>query len=553
MKNIKLETVGMITSPGRLTRPTAAAAAGLLAVLAGLAAPVSRADDPDISALQQQLQSLQRQIDALKAQRAGAPLPTGAAPAASGSTAVPVQTASGGSTPTTVSPGPATGSGPSFNAGPTKVTLGGFVELMVVNRSRNEAADWASNFNTSIPFRQSHNYDLSEFHLTERQSRLQALVEGPFDPNYAVEGYVESDFGGATANGNNNQSTSFAPRVRHFYADYSDKNNGWYLLFGQTWSLVTAEKVGMSPRNENIPLTIDGQYVPGFDWLRIPQVRLVKKVGDFLNFGVTAENPAAQISSSTSDGAPAISVYDVSAGASNAFLTTNNITTDYLPDVVAKVALDPGYGHYEAFGLARFFRSRYIATGAQTNEFRTGDGIGGSFLVPVVPHLIDLQGSFIWGRGVGRYGSSGLPDVTVNPLNGALEPIRGYHALVGVIVRPAPAWTFFAYGGTERDDETTFIVTSGAHTYGYGYGNPLFDNSGCNTEGSGAVCTGNTRAITSETVGGWWKFYRGNLGNAQFGATWTFVRRDTFSGIGGDPSTNINIVLASFRYYPFQN
>ena len=553
MENIKLHIVEATRVRGHRSKPSTAVAAGVLALLSGLTAPASRADDTDISALQQQLQSLQRQIDALKAQRAGQPPTASGTASAPGAGAVPVQTASGGSQPALVSPGPATGSGPSFNAGPAKVTLGGFVELMVVNRSRNEAADWASNFNTSIPFRQSHNYDLSEFHLTERQSRLQALVEGPFDPNYAVEGYVETDFGGATANGNNNQSTSFAPRVRHFYADYADKNNGWYLLFGQTWSLVTAEKTGMSPRNENIPLTIDGQYVPGFDWARVPQIRLVKKVGDFLNFGVTAENPAAQISSSTSTGAPAIAVYDVSSGASSAFLTTNNITTDYLPDVVAKVALDPGFGHYEAFGVARWFRSRYTVAGAQTNEFRTGDGIGGSFLLPIVPRLIDVQGSFIWGKGVGRYGSSGLPDVTVNPFSGALEPIRGYHALVGVIVRPAPAWTFYGYGGTERDDETAYLVTSGTHTYGYGYGSPLFDNSGCNTEGSSGVCTGNTRAITSETVGGWWKFYRGTLGNAQFGASWTYVRRNTFSGIGGDPSTNINIIMGSFRYYPFQN
>jgi hypothetical protein len=56
----------------------------------------------------------------------------------------------------------------------------------------------------------------------------------------------------------------------------------------------------------------------------------------------------------------------------------------------------------------------------------------------------------------------------------------------------------------------------------------------------------------SGTIGGWWKFYSGTLGNAQVGITDTYIKREIFSGVGGDPNTNINIALVSFRYYPFQ-
>ncbi len=274
-----------------------------------------------------------------------------------------------------------TGTAPSFYAGPIKVTLSGFVELIALDRNRNEADDWASNFNTGIPFPNSHNYDLSEFRFTERQSRIAALAEGPANATYATEAYVETDFGGASTNGNNNQSSSFSPRVRHFYADLRNLQQGWYFLFGQTWSLLTAEKSGMLPRNEDIPLTIDGQYVPGFDWLRIPQIRFVKSFGSTLSFGLSAENPAAQVSANTT--APAASnldnnVYYTTAGAGNAYAPTTNITTDYLPDVLAKVALDPGWGHYEVFGLARWFRSRYTLTGAENNQTTHGYGIGGN-------------------------------------------------------------------------------------------------------------------------------------------------------------------------------
>ena len=44
-------------------------------------------------------------------------------------------------------------------------------------------------------------------------------------------------------------------------------------------------------------------------------------------------------------------------------------------------------------------------------------------------------------------------------------------------------------------------------------------------------------------IGGWWKFYQGWLGNGQVGISDTWIKREIFSGVGGDPSTNINITL----------
>jgi hypothetical protein len=112
-------------------------------------------------------------------------------------------------------------------------------------------------------------------------------------------------------------------------------------------------------------------------------------------------------------------------------------------------------------------------------------------------------------------------------------------------------WTFFGYVGEEQVSKKDFSVSAGGKTYGYGYGNALFDNGGCETEGVGS-CAANTSRIVSGTVGGWWKFYQGWLGNGQIGLTDTWIKREIFSGIGGDPNTNINITMVSFRYYPFQ-
>lgn len=522
----------------------AAAVATALGVFSVPAAFAQTASPADLQNLQDQVQKLQREVDRLKAQSGNTPAqPQAPSPLVSSPKA---------------SSQAATAPSPSFLAGPVKVTFGGFVELMVINRSRNESADWASNFNTAIPFPNSHQYYLSEFHLTERQSRLQALFQGPDSDTWGTETYVEGDFGGAGGTANNNESGSFSPRVRHFYADVTYKPYGANLLFGQTWSLITGNKQGIVARGENIPLTIDGQYIPGFDWLRVSQIRFTQKLNDMVTWAASVENPAVLVTTGATTGAPALGTIFNNPGASNSFtppngaaFAPNNVTLDWLPDFVGKVAIDPGFGHYEAFVTERFFRSRNITPGAQGNVKTNATGFGGSMILPVVPKIVDFQASVIAGRGVGRYGSAQLPDATINPFTLGVEPLRGFSALAGLNFRPAPMWTFYAYVGEEQVSKKDFYVTAGTKTYGYGYGNRLFDNAGCETEGIG-TCAANTSRIVSGAVGGWWKFYQGWLGNAQVGLSETWIKREIFSGVGGDPNTNINIALASFRYYPFQ-
>jgi hypothetical protein len=522
-------------------RPTAVAAAVATALGVVLApdAMSQTATQADIQSLEKQVQKLQHEIDQMKSQ----PVP---APSAAQEPAHNVPEAAK--------------AGPGFYAGPVKVTFGGFVELMVVNRNRNESADWASNFNGSIPYpANSHNYYLSEFHLTERQSRLSALVEGPDGGSIHPEAYVETDFGGAGGTANYNESNSFSPRVRHFYADLTDKDNGFTFLFGQTWSLITAEKQGLGVRTENIPQTIDGQYVPGFSWLRLAQIRFVEKFNDQWSVGLSLENPAEQVTSNTfGTNPPPLTTTFNNPGATNSFTapnnaTANNITTDYLPDVIVKVAFDPGWGHYEAFALNRWFRARDTAASVQSNVKTTGQGYGANLILPLVPKMLDFQAGVLAGKGVGHYGSAQLPDVTSNPNTLGLTPLRGLQALLGVVFRPAPAWTTYLYAGKEMVDSQYSNFPGGGKAYGYGYGDPLAVNTGCETENAGAaVCAANTSQIISGTVGGWWKFYSGPLGNAQVGISDTYIKREIFSGVGGDPNTNINIALVSFRYYPFQ-
>ena len=82
------------------------------------------------------------------------------------------------------------------------------------------------------------------------------------------------------------------------------------------------------------------------------------------------------------------------------FLNGVNVTTDQAPDIIVKAAWDPGWGHYEVFGIQRFFTDNtFCSTGETgcvvgTTESKTsyGTGVGGSVLLPVIPKYLDLTG-----------------------------------------------------------------------------------------------------------------------------------------------------------------
>jgi len=126
----------------------------------------------------------------------------------------------------------------------------------------------------------------------------------------------------------------------------------------------------------------------------------------------------------------------------------------------------------------------------------------------------------------------------------------------------------YAYTGAEYDGRTTDYDPA---TKEYvGYGSPFFNNSGCYTEtapstaltagfnpGSLSKCTSDTRAVIEGTAGFWYRFYNGSRGKFQFGTQYSYVTRQTWSGIGaagtGQPGVTPEgldgMVFTSFRYY----
>lgn len=430
--------------------------------------------------------------------------------------------------------------------GPIAVSLGGFIDMTMAYRSRNMVGDIATSFQ-NIPLANSVNHRVTEFRPSARQSRLSMLLQGPSDGNQSVEGYFEGDLFGAAPTANSGESNSYTPRVRQAFAAYSNKSNGLYLLAGQAWSLATLSKnASMTARSEVIPVGMDAQYVVGFNWTRAPQVRLVDKFNDQFAAGVSLEGP--QTSFFNGPNAPTPATVTTNAGGT-LFAPTSNYSLDVAPDVIGKVSYDPAPGqHLEAYGIGRWFRSR-IGT---ENNTQFGGGIGAGGYFTLVPKVLEAEAIVLSGKGVGRYASGQLPDVTLRP-NGEIAPIKETTAMLGLVGHVNPVLDLFGYLGTERASRKDYTATVGGKILPYGYGNPLYNNAGCYTEGAAAAtCVGNNKQLEMIALGGYWKFYKGDIGTMQAGLQYEHIKRETFEGLGGAPSASMNVLFFSLRYFPFQ-
>lgn len=439
-----------------------------------------------------------------------------------------------------------------FMVGGVSVTLGGFVDVTGVYRSRTEGNDVASDFGNGIPFRNVAAGHMNQFLMSGRASRLSILAQDDATPNTHLAAYYEMDFQSAGTSSNPRESNSYTLRVRNVYGTYYNHDWDLKILGGQSWSLATAYKVGLTERQENAPLAIDHQYVPGFTWTRQAGIRIVKGFDHSkYHLGLAFEEPQTLYASAGPNGIVPASVGTITTSVTGGGTNNNatSYTTEIAPDTILKIAADPGWGHYELFGLMRFFQARQSLGTWGTNHVQIAGGGGGSTILPLIKGKLDLQLSGTIGKGIGRYGTSQLPDATFDAA-GHIVPLTNLQALGGLVYHPVKTVDLYAYGGTERVLDRADFTVGGK---GYGYGSPLYNNSGCNIEGSAAtLCVANTRAITQGTVGYWWRALKGPFGTLQNGLQYSYTKRQIFSGIGGSPKTDDNIVMLSFRYLPFQ-
>jgi hypothetical protein len=473
----------------------------------------------------------------------------------------PVAAANGGSPNPDALPGQAGGESPAaIHFKGITITPGGFLAAETVFRNKAIGADIDTPFN-SVPFPGNSGSQTTEWNASARQSRLSMLAEGRLSA-VKFTGYVETDFLGGGITSNNNESNSYVLRLRQGWGQ-AKFDNGWGFTGGQMWSLITETRKGVDNRTEALPLTIDPQYTVGFSWARQEAFRVSKSFGDKFSVAASVEESAI---TATVHGNPTITTLST-VNANQGGVTTPTIATTVFnnfligapglsaglynptgtyafnktPDFVFKAALDPGWGHYEVFGLVSTFRDRtypcYYANGGYNfpttlpgtdpdnpptniaatpcaiagpangsttptagafNDSRTGGGIGANARVPLFNKKIEAGIHVLGGSGIGRYGTAGLPDTTVRP-DGTLALLRNYQALGTLEFHPTPKLDVYMYGGGEYSSRASYsytnLVTGKPGTAGYG--SPAFRNDGCFVEPLPVAAPGNPPNTTS--------------------------------------------------------
>jgi hypothetical protein len=321
------------------------------------------------------------------------------------------------------------------------------------------------------------------------------------------------------------------------------------------WSLVTPSKTGMAPRAEAVPLTIEAQYAVGFNWARQGGIRFVNKMSDEATFGIALEESQTTFSARN---APQNFVIGQTGG--SLLNATTTYSTDYSPDLVAKLAFDPkGAGHWEIKAVGSQFRDRVVdptnVSGGTRNVTTTAYGIGFGIYIPVNADgrdVMDFGLSGMYGQGIGRYGTAQLPDATIDT-DGSLKAIKASQLLVSLETHPTKNLDLYGYVGAEYADRTAFTNSTGK---GVGYGSELNNNSGCQTELAptnqttpvSGTCNADNRAYWQANLGFWYRFYKGAAGTVQWGMQYSYTSRNTWSGGGIQPQAIDNMLFSSFRY-----
>jgi hypothetical protein len=408
----------------------------------------------------------------------------------------------------------------------------------------------------AVPINNSPASQTSEFYGSGRQSRLALTTSGKLD-NVTLTGHYEMDWLSAGATSNNNQSNSYTVRVRQLWAQAALKD-GFTFTAGQMWSLATEDGNAIDNGSEVLPDSIDPQYEAGFVWNRQYGARITKNLGKKAWFGASLENDQMLVAG---NGLPRNELVGSAGNGGGLYNPGANYSYNIAPELVAKLVAQPGWGHWELFGVARFFRDRVYPTNgsAPYNDTTNGGGIGASVRGPLGKYfVVGLKG--LYGYGTGRMGSSAIGDVTLRP-DGTIAPLHTFSALSTLQIKPTKKLLVYANYGGDYVGRRYFGNT------GEGYGSPYTNMSGCNTESvpsgpyTGSVpnapanCGGNTKDVQEFTMGDWYTFYSGAKGTVKFALQYARFRRDIWSGIGGpnNPGGGAhgtdNMVWTSFRYY----
>jgi hypothetical protein len=536
---------------------------------------------------QKKMQTLEDQLTTAKTARenlAAAPAPAvaGTSPLASSPVASsPVVLASSASTsapaaePVSASTPAAQGGEPDsplqLRIGSAYITPVGFMDFTTFVRDHAAGGSIGTSFG-SIPYgATAAGNHLSEFRESMQNSRIGFRVDALTHGAHVI-GYMEADFLGNVLPQNvavtSNSSTL---RSRLYWVDV--QKGSWEVLGGQTWSLITPGRTGISPLPGNIFFTnnIDVNYQAGLVWGRIPELRFVWH-GDSnkVALAVALDNPEQYIGGSSGGGAITL---PTNLAASATFLTpgaasgtaanangefNNGNTTlnvpNYMPDIIFKAAFDPSARvHVEVGGIYRHFRdwNPLTATLATEGTSQVFDANGeGAFLnlnFAPIKNLRILTNNY-WSDGGGRYIFGQAPDLIVRA-DGSISPVKSASTVSGFEYTHKNTLFYGYYGGIYIAKNIAFdpaLAGTGTPLKGgyVGYGFPSLN-------GGAAAGAGQNRDIQEITLG----FNQTIWKDAKWGAVnlmgqYSYLLRDPWvvPNNGSPSSAHLNMAFMNLRY-----
>jgi hypothetical protein len=422
----------------------------------------------------------------------------------------------------------------SFRIGSANITPVGFMDLTGIWRSTASGSGIGTNFG-GVPYGNTTQGNLTELRLSAQNSRIGSRVDVKVRGAHVLA-YWESDFLGYVPPNAAVSSNSDTFRLRLYWVDV--RKNRWELLGGQSWSMITPGRKGISPLPADLVYSqvVDTNYHAGLTWSRDPQLRFVYHASDDAALGVSLESPEQYIGGSAGGGLITLP----SALATPYASQLNNGGTalsapGFHPDVVAKIAFDPklpnGRGfHFELGGTVRTFKV-YNPLNNQTFTARGGGGQVNLY-VELFKGFRALTNNY-WSKGGGRWIFGQAPDLIVRS-DGSLSPVQASSTVSGFEFIRNNVLLYAYYGGVYIGRNVAIDSATGKFA-GYGYpGSP----------------NGQNRTIQEGTFGFTQTFWK----DAKFGALslmgqYSYVIRNPWAVAADQPkNAKLNMVYLNLRY-----
>jgi hypothetical protein len=527
-----------------LAAATCAAAADPHAPASGTAPAVTAEDlaglKAQLAAQQLEIQELRNELERQRAARLRADAPD-AGPLNAASSAIPA--AMPVRQPATVPPGDRavaaavrnTGTAPlSFRIGNASITPLGFMDFTTVYRDRGAGTGIGTNFG-GIPFRNTVPGMLSEFRFSAQNSRVGLRVDAKVN-GADVLGYLESDFLGFSPGNAAVSSNGNSLRMRLYWADIS--KGKYEILGGQSWSLLTPNRAGLSPLPADLFYSqdIDVNYQVGLVWSRNPQFRFVYHPRPRIAMGVSVE--AAEQYGGGSSGGGVITMPSALSSAYSSQLNTGGNTfgvPNRRPDVIGKIAFDPivagRHMHIEAAGV--FSNSHFYNPLDHRHYSAQGGGGSVNLNLELVKKFRVVTNNF-YSDGGGRWIFGQGPDLIIRG-DGSPSLVRAASTVSGFEYQPNSNLLLYAYYGGAYFGRNVAIDPDTGKPVGYGYsGSPNSQN----------------RAIQEATFGftkTFWKDPR--YGALQLMTQYSYLTRAPWYVAAGQPArANSNMVFLNLRY-----